>query len=261
MYLLKEIELIIHTNLYYKLLKKYKSRFTVFFDYSFDTLSHIYWRNEEEYSKYPDVLPNAYKIIDQFIGKVKLFAEKNNYHLLICSDHGFEEIEKKNRKNFRTINILYLLRELKFYYDVYGIYMTQSVVFRMRPDSSRPIVDFKRAIESVKCDGKQLFNIKPYTNKLYVRINEFFGDNKNFKVELPNGKKLNLDEIIDFNPGHTGDHSENYGVFIIQGSRIKKGKKIGDITPYDIAPTILSLFREPIPSEMDGRVLTEIFDS
>ncbi|MBY8983300.1 MAG: alkaline phosphatase family protein [Candidatus Lokiarchaeota archaeon] len=261
MFFLKEIELIIHTNLYYKLLKKYKSHFTVFFDYSFDTLSHIYWKNEEEYSKYPDVLPNAYKIVDRFIGKVKSFAAKNNYHLLICSDHGFEETEKKNRKNFRTINVLYLLRELKFYYDVYGIYMTQTVVFRMRPNSSRPLNDFKRAIESIKCEGKQLFNIRPTSKKLIVRINDFFGDKRNFKVELPNGKKLNLDEITDFNPANTGTHSENYGVFMIQGSRIKKGKKIGDITPYDIAPTILSLFGEPIPSEMDGRVLTEIFNN
>ena len=261
MYFLKEIELIIHTNLYYKLLKKYKSHFTVFFDYSFDTLSHIYWKNEEEYSKYPDVLPNAYKIVDRFIGKVKSFAAKNNYHLLICSDHGFEETEKKNRKNFRTINVLYLLRELKFYYDVYGIYMTQTVVFRMRPNSSRPLNDFKRAIESIKCEGKQLFNIRPTSKKLIVRINDFFGDKRNFKVELPNGKKLNLDEITDFNPANTGTHCENYGVFMIQGSRIKKGKKIGDITPYDIAPTILSLFGEPIPSEMDGRVLTEIFNN
>ncbi|MHA2336194.1 MAG: alkaline phosphatase family protein [Candidatus Hodarchaeales archaeon] len=136
MYLLKEIELIIHTNLYYKLLKKYKSHFTVFFDYSFDTLSHIYWKDEDENSKYPDVLPNAYQIVDKFIGKINSFAEKNNYHLMICSDHGFEVIEKKHRENFRTINVLYLLKELKFYYDVYGIYMTQTVVFRMRPDSS-----------------------------------------------------------------------------------------------------------------------------
>ncbi|MFX1454508.1 MAG: alkaline phosphatase family protein [Promethearchaeota archaeon] len=259
MYLLKEIEMIIHTNLYYKLLKKYKSHFSVFFDYSFDTLSHIYWRDKDEYSKYPDVLPNAYHIIDKFIGKVKSFAEKNNYHLIICSDHGFEVIEKKFRENFRTINVLYLLKELKFYYDVYGIYMTQTVVFRMRPDSSRSIDEFKKSMESVTCEGKPLFLIKPYSNKLIVRINEFFGENRNFKVELPSGKKLNLDEIIEFHPGHTGDHSENYGVFLIQGSKIKKGKKIVEITPYDITPTILSIVGEPIPPEMDGRVLTEIF--
>ncbi len=139
--------------------------------------------------------------------------------------------------------------------------MTQSVVFRMRPNSLRPIQDFKRAMESIICDGKQLFNIRLASKKLVVRINDFFGDKRNIKVELPNGKKLNLDEIIDFNPANTGTHSENYGVFMIQGSKIKKGIKIGDISPYDITPTILSLFGKKIPSEMDGRVLTEIFNN
>jgi len=260
MHLLKEIELIIHTNLYYKLLKKYQPHFTVFFDYSFDTLSHIYWRSKGEKSTYHKVLPNAYELIDKFIGKVKNFAVKKNYHLIICSDHGFEKIEKKHRDDFRTINVLFLLRELNFYYDVYGIYMTQSVIFKMRPNSSRSIKDFKNAIENTTCDGKPLFIIKPYSKKLIVKINDFFGNDKNFKVKLPNGKDLNLDKIIDFNPGHSGAHSEKYGVFIIQGPKIKKGIKIKEISPYDITPTILNLFGLPIPSEIDGVVLKNIFN-
>ncbi len=260
MYLLKEIELIIHTNLYYKLLKKYQSQFTVFFDYSFDTLGHIYWRIKGEKSNYHEVLPNAYEIIDNFIGKVKKFAEKNNYYLFICSDHGFDIIEKKNRSNSRVINVLYLLRELNFYYDVYGIYMTQSVVFKIRPNSSYSIKDFERAMEKVTCDGKPLFFIKATSKKLIVKINDFFGNNKNFTVVLPNGKQLKLDKIIDFNPGHSGVHNENFGVFICKGPKIKKCNKIKDITPYDITPTILYLIGESIPSEMDGKVLKDIFN-
>ncbi|MFX0039511.1 MAG: alkaline phosphatase family protein [Promethearchaeota archaeon] len=259
MYLLKEIELIIHTNLYYKLLKKYQSHFTVFFDYSFDTLSHIYWRSKGEKSTYHKVLPHAYELVDTFIGKVKRFAEKNNYHLFICSDHGFEKIEKKYRDDFRTINVLYLLRELNFYYDVYGIYMTQSVIFKMRPNSIRSIKDFEHALENVTCNGKPLFIIKPYLKKLMVKINDFFGNNKNYNVKLPNGKDLSLDKIIDFNPGHSGVHNEKYGVFISKGPKIKKGIKLGNITPYDITPTILDLFGEPIPLDIDGVVLEKIF--
>jgi len=75
MHLLKEIELLIHTNLYYKLLKKYSLDFSVFFDYSFDTLSHIYWREKGEKSKYSDILPKAYHIIDRFVGKVDKLLE------------------------------------------------------------------------------------------------------------------------------------------------------------------------------------------
>ena len=259
MYLLKEIELIIHTNLYYKLLKKYHLHFSVFFDYSFDTLGHIYWRKKGEESKYSEIIPNAYKIIDKFMGKVNKFADRNDYNLIICSDHGFEKKEKINQKNFRTINILNLLRELGYYYDIYGIYMTESVVFRLRPDSTGSLRDFEKTITTINCDGVKLFNVKSYENKLVVRFNDIFGVNKNLRVSLPNKKTVSLESIIDFNPGHTGSHSENNGVFIVKGPLIKEGIKINDITPYDVTPTILSLYGLSIPSDIDGRVLKEIF--
>lgn len=259
MYLLKEIELIIHTNLYYRLLKRYSLQFSVFFDYSFDTLGHIYWRNKGEDSKFADIIPKTYKIVDKFIGKVKNYAKKNNYHLMICSDHGFVKVEKEHQKNYRAINVLNLLRETGFYYDIYGIYMTESVVFRLRPNSSGSLKNFENALKSVKCKDIDLFLIKSYEKKLIVRINDVFGDNKDLSVELPNKKALKLSSIIDFNPGHTGTHSEDNGVFIINGPFIKENLIIDEITPYDIAPTILALYGEEIPSDIDGRVLKEIF--
>lgn len=259
MYLLKEIEILIHTNLYLKLLKKYPLDFSVFFDYSFDTLGHIYWRKRGEKSKYSDVLPNAYRIIDKFVGKVNSYAKKNNFHLIICSDHGFEKKEKENQRSYRAINILNLLRELGFYYEVYGIYMTESVVFRLRPNSLGSLRDFENAIESIRCEGVELFTIKSYEKKLIIRINDVFGDNKSLKVDLPNNKTVSLGSIIDFNPGHTGSHSEDNGVFIFKGSLVKQGIRINDITPYDITPTILALLNQTIPPDVDGRVLKEVF--
>ncbi len=259
MHLLKEIELRIHTNLYYKLLKKYSLDFSVFFDYSFDTLGHIYWRKKGEKSKYSEILPNAYKIIDTFIGKVNNYAKRHDYHLIICSDHGFEKIEKKYRENFRTIKVLTLLRELGFYYDIYGIFMIGSVVFRLRPDSTNSLKDFENTLRAIKCEETELFNIKSYEKKLIVKINDFYEDTAGLKVELPNKKTLNLDSIIDFNPGHTGAHSADNGVFIFKGPLVKEGIKIKDITPYDITPTILALYDQPIPPDIDGRVLKEVF--
>jgi len=50
-----------------------------------------------------------------------------------------------------------------------------------------------------------------------------------------------------------------HGVFLACGPDIKNCGKIGDVKIYDLAPTILHLFNVPVPREMDGRVLTEIF--
>jgi len=55
------------------------------------------------------------------------------------------------------------------------------------------------------------------------------------------------------------DH-DLYGIFFACGPGIKKGYKIENAKIYDIAPTILHVFGLPIPNDMDGRVLMEIFE-
>lgn len=58
---------------------------------------------------------------------------------------------------------------------------------------------------------------------------------------------------------HTGSHRIN-GIFLAFGPGIKKRVEIKDAKIYDIAPTILHIFNLPLPKDMDGRVLTEIFE-
>lgn len=50
-----------------------------------------------------------------------------------------------------------------------------------------------------------------------------------------------------------------YGMYLISGDGIKKGKKI-DIDIYDLAPTILHIFNIPIPLDMDGKVIKGGFE-
>lgn len=56
----------------------------------------------------------------------------------------------------------------------------------------------------------------------------------------------------------SGDHRIN-GIFLINGNSIKINSKIKNARIIDLAPTILHMFGTPIPRDMDGRVLTEIF--
>jgi arylsulfatase A-like enzyme len=46
---------------------------------------------------------------------------------------------------------------------------------------------------------------------------------------------------------------------MIKGADIKQGKQIGKAEIIDLAPTILHILGEPVPRDMDGRVLKEIF--
>ena len=56
-----------------------------------------------------------------------------------------------------------------------------------------------------------------------------------------------------------GMHRLN-GIFLCHGPDIKKGKITRKARIYDIAPTVLHMFGLPIPKDMDGRVLKEIFE-
>ena len=50
------------------------------------------------------------------------------------------------------------------------------------------------------------------------------------------------------------------GIFIAHGPDIKQGVKIENVKIIDLAPTILHMMYTPIPKDMDGRVLKEIFE-
>lgn len=59
--------------------------------------------------------------------------------------------------------------------------------------------------------------------------------------------------------GWTGVHKLQ-GIFLACGPEIKKGVEIQGAEIYDVAPTILHICGVPIPGDMDGKVLREIFE-
>ena len=50
------------------------------------------------------------------------------------------------------------------------------------------------------------------------------------------------------------------GIFLAYGSGVKKGHKADSAKIHDLVPTILHIFGLPIPRDIDGRVLKEIFE-
>ncbi len=57
---------------------------------------------------------------------------------------------------------------------------------------------------------------------------------------------------------HSGNHRLN-GMAFIRGPNIKPGFRMPEITITDLAPTILYVMGVPIPDDMDGRVVHEVF--
>lgn len=60
--------------------------------------------------------------------------------------------------------------------------------------------------------------------------------------------------------GPAAEHRE-YGIFAAVGPGIRENSRIRGVSLLDVAPTILTLMGLPTGRDMDGRVLTEIFES
>jgi predicted AlkP superfamily phosphohydrolase/phosphomutase len=59
--------------------------------------------------------------------------------------------------------------------------------------------------------------------------------------------------------GPTGDHRLE-GILIAAGPAFQAGARLRDAALLDVAPTVLHLLGVPVPDDMDGRVLTELFN-
>jgi predicted AlkP superfamily phosphohydrolase/phosphomutase len=60
-------------------------------------------------------------------------------------------------------------------------------------------------------------------------------------------------------PAWPGNHRMN-GIFLAHGKHLQRGKSIEGASIMDLAPTILYLLGHAVPNDMDGKVLTSIFD-
>lgn len=71
---------------------------------------------------------------------------------------------------------------------------------------------------------------------------------------------LRLTNMPKFNAAPALEHRP-YGILVMAGPGIAKGKSIFGASLLDIAPTILTLFGLPIGKDMDGKLLPEVFDT
>lgn len=108
-----------------------------------------------------------------------------------------------------------------------------------------------------------------FADKIYKKEELYEGDymdsapdvvilpNKGYEIITSFSTKL-----WDFSPkedGWSGVH-KLHGIFLAHGPDIKQNATIEGARIIDLAPTILHMYGVPIPRDMDGRVLTEIFN-
>jgi Tfp pilus assembly protein PilF/predicted AlkP superfamily phosphohydrolase/phosphomutase len=60
--------------------------------------------------------------------------------------------------------------------------------------------------------------------------------------------------------GAAADWHRRFGVLILSGAHVRRGVRLGETSVYDIAPTILALYGQPVPRSWPGHVLGEALD-
>lgn len=74
----------------------------------------------------------------------------------------------------------------------------------------------------------------------------------------PASTALRCKKLITATPNAIAGHRRN-GLLVIRGRGIKAGTNVTNASITDLAPTILHILGEPIPSDMDGNVLQSCF--
>ena len=64
--------------------------------------------------------------------------------------------------------------------------------------------------------------------------------------------------MVDINKAHL-DH-EPEGIFLAAGPHVRRGGQVADASVLDLTPTLLYYLGLPVGKDMDGKVLTEIFE-
>lgn len=112
-------------------------------------------------------------------------------------------------------------------------------------------------------------NKKRLFGKIYIKEELYHGANMDSMPDLyldpedesyqPLGThEFASSEFIEDVKSRSGDHRKN-GIIFLRGPHVKKEYEITEADIQDLAPTVLAYLEVPIPSDMDGKVLSQAF--
>lgn len=248
-----------------------------------DWVQHFYWKymdrqhplwEPEKAQQLGDAILKTYQRMDRFLGQLREKLDDKTT-LLIMSDHGFGPIYQGiNGQNF--LDTMLPPSEFRVMAaETWGadFYLTTA---QKPPYSQRTQENYNLTKELLKAKLEELRD--PSTGqkiiqKVYQRDDIYWGP---YAYQSPDILSLETSGYLfwNWNPTEDGEliflkrgtksykhffsgyHRMN-GVLIMAGANINKGVTNFDAQVIDIAPTVLYLMGEPVPQEMDGRVLVE----
>jgi len=99
--------------------------------------------------------------------------------------------------------------------------------------------------------------VREIVDQAYLQIDAWIGELLGI---LPERATVMVVSDHGEQPISGGGHHAPYGIFLASGRGIRSGEIFHGASVLDVAPTLLHLFAAPIPLDMDGKVLAQIFE-
>lgn len=223
------------------------------------------WLVKEGYLTLKVAPVTPFRLLSNFIRKIRLTSLKNAIFNRLPS--RFSERVLKKSKPFGIENARINWKQTKvFAYahvgDLYVNLVGRDIEGAVNPSDYERLRDEIIQKLSNLIDGKTGEKIPAKVwRREDVYKGEYVDKAPDLIVEIDDniqsiGTKMGFGEIFMDSSG--GQHRKD-GIFIAYGRGIKKGMQIENLDVYNIAPTILHIFNLPIPEDMDGRVLMNVF--
>jgi len=269
--------------------------FLMFVEIGVDRVQHAFWKFFDKKhhlytpgNKYENVIKDYYRFVDEKVGQL-IKQAGDETAVIVVSDHGAKRMKGAFCINEWLIKKGYLVLKKKPEKIVslnkaevdwsktkawgWGGYHAR-IFINVRGREPQGVIppeeyeNFRRRLteelKAVRGPKGEEWNTKVYTpEELYPNGK---GDYPDLTVYLDDlswrsagtigHKTLYLPEN-DIGPDDAV-HS-HHGIFIFYDPKRKIGKKIRDVSILDVAPTILKVMGVPVPSDMEGKVIEEVF--
>jgi len=267
---LNKLRLKTHEELFIHLIKKHKPNIGVIYFNETDVMAHKFWKyyepekfdgvDEEELSKYKNVIPDIYKMVDESIGNLlQLTDEKTT--IIVLSDHG-SKAKKKEIVNF-DVNLEKIFAHIGLSFEVDYSRLGRFTHVDCSELSQDRILRLVKTIDKLKVGTEKvkLFKIEDFhDNQLVIILDDVRRLSKLEQSFVYFGKKklYRFSEVIKKQKQHTdsGTHDME-GIFLFSSPKVENNI-IKNASVLDITPTLLHLNNLPIGKDMDGKISKNI---
>ncbi len=267
---------IINFDFFSRLYRRHQPEFASFHTNHVAHFMHTYWKamqpdafpqetSEEERRAYGGAIAEGYATADELLKRMMGLLDGDTV-MVVASSMGQKPFITPLKKGKRVAQ----LRSLDRLVDILGVegrvraLSAMSDQFNLYADSPATKDFVLNNLKAVYIDSPErpMFNIDAMENSLTVTLRHYDETSEESHCVFPHREQDNSFRFEDLVYGtgtvKSGCHDPK-GVLMLYGPGVREGRRLGDCSNLDIAPTLLTLLDLPRPEEMKGHVLREAF--